>query len=166
MMRLSFAVALTLLSTTPAAAQTVVLVIEAGPARVDADALRREVAEASGREVVALSDTRAAAARESVSAGSADGRLWVLRHDRDGHTAWRTTEAATLARVIGELLASDWTHANGDVLDPWRWDPLRAALRLELMEPFARRTRYAWAELVDPFVAPDAWVDVLDPWSP
>lgn len=171
---LFIAVALSLLAT-PAAAQRapIVLVLEGSPAGLDAAALRRDVAEASGREVIALADARARLATESLAvAGSPDGRRWVLRHARDGHSAWRSTEVArpdalraTLVRVIGALLASDWAHANGEVLDPWRWDPLRAALRLELMEPFARRTRYAWSELVDPFVPAQVWIDLVDPWS-
>ncbi len=167
-----------LLAVRPAAAQAgaLVLVLEDESATVDAASLRHAVAAATGREVVALGDERAAGASDSLAVASADGRRWTLRYDRGARSVWRAEDVARPEAVAETLvtasralfaLASAWNHVNGDVLDPFapRWDPLADALRSELAEPFPPGVRYASAEVVDPFAPPPAWSDLVDPWA-
>lgn len=162
----------------PAAAQgaPLLLVVEDESATLDAASLRHAVAAASGREVVALGDARAAGAIDSLAVASADGRRWTLRYARGPLSMWRAEDvsapeaaADALARASRALfaLASDWPRVNGDVLDPFaaHWDPLDAALRGELVEPFAAAAPHASAEVVDPFAPPPAWSDLVDPWA-
>ncbi len=163
----------------PALAQDgpLVLVVDDDTARVDAAALRRDLAAATGRTVIRLADARAIGARDTLSLASVDGSRWVLRYDHGDASRWRAEDVArpdalrsTLIRASRDMLQEDdWARAASDVLDPFaastRWDPLRDALRMELLDPFSGRTRYSWTELVDPFAPPAAWVDLMDPWA-
>lgn len=191
------------LSASLAVAQApLVVIVDAGQVRLDADALRAEVGAATGREVVAATDPRAGESDLLVLA-HVGARRWVLRYQHADHVAWversvrpgalraalgrASVELATevLARALEPAAASRetavladaqqaprraWTlRPPTDLLDPFaRWDPLRMAFALALVEPFeAPRARARWAEVVDPFVHElGAPTDIVDPWSP
>lgn len=138
-----------------------VLVVDAPSASLEADALRREVARATGREVVGPSDPRAAH-RDLLVVAHASGTRWVIRYHPSA-----TPSSSTTCDVDPDALLTALTHASAalagrddaDLIDPFvGWDPLRDALALTLMDPFARRAPPAF----DPWIGP---VDLMDPWQ-
>lgn len=170
------AVMLLSLGLTPiASAQApVILVVDAGEAPVDVGRLRGALGEATGRAVVRATDPAVAPGAALVTVTRSSESRWVVRAQRGSMVAWGTEDAgddvegALAARCAALIdgLERDWAAIANDLLDPFRWDPLAIALRAELHYPFATRTRYEHAEIVDPFVSPHgARTDVLDPWS-
>jgi len=170
--------ALVVATATPAAAQDVVVVIDAGPVAVDAAALRAELAEAIDRPVLSLADEASRAADETLTIAHVGADRWVLRHQRGAQVTWVERASVepsavhtTLLEAAAALLEPATTFAgaelDSDVMDPFadRWDPLQIALATELHEPFDGGVAHATGELTDPFV--EVGADLLfDPWRP
>ncbi|MBX3270414.1 MAG: hypothetical protein KF729_09150 [Sandaracinaceae bacterium] len=161
-------------------AQSVVLVVDAGSARLDVEALRARVSAESGRALARLGDEGASPAAEALTIAFAGAGRWVLWHRRGAEDRWlerRASADATadvLARAATELLrpadadAAFGTRAGHDLVDPFarRWDPLRVALEGELVRPFVARGGMVYYGVSDPFAADATAVHLLDPWTP
>jgi hypothetical protein len=176
-----------------AANDTLVVVVEAGPLRLDLDALREELGRVTDREVISPADPRAGASDLLVMA-HAGGRRWVLRYQRgaDVLQAVRETRPGTLRAVLVQASAELATRAvaqatagaapaapeapPAEVAAPCpvpeaSWPPEQGA---DVMDPFVGwdPLRVALAlSLLEPFdraaVAPArwAWGTIVDPFA-
>src|SRR5690606_41328091 len=75
----------------PAQAQTqdvVVLVLDAGSVRVNADAVGRAIAAAIERPVVRMTDERAQSATARLTIAFSSPDRWVLRYEAHGQVDW------------------------------------------------------------------------------
>lgn len=152
--------ALALLSITPAwaSAQSVIVVVDPGPVRMNVRSMRADIAEASERTVVHLADEASREADETLTIARVDVGAWVLRHQRGTRVTWverRDVAAgalrATLIGAAAELLRMD--EASAEVASPPT--PERVAASTEIpAEPRAVTDGTGPGhDLVDPFAA-------------
>jgi hypothetical protein len=161
-MRLPSLLALTavLLVALPAAADApLVVVVDAGPLRLDADALRDEVASATGREVITPADPRATGSDLLVVA-HASGRRWVLRYQHGAASYWaereirpgalRTALAEASASLAQQAMAAPAAPAPEPVAEPTPPpEPTSAPCAVEAWPPETH------ADVVNPFLGWD-----------
>jgi len=173
----------------PAQAQTqdvVVLVLDAGSVRVNADAVGRAIAAAIERPVVRMTDERAQSATARLTIAFSSPDRWVLRYEAQGQVAWvsdRIARPETLRARLAELSQGLVERIKGSPAtrhrEAWSEDVV-LALQSEIVDPFAdqpplprsRPITVLWSEIVDPFRGdpPRAqrrkvWSEVLDPWA-
>lgn len=170
--------ALVTLFAAPAAAQPIVLLVDAGSS-MDGDALRRAVADRTGRNVVRLGDPAARGSHETLAiARVAADRFhvrWTLGESMAGleRAVPRRGRLDVLADAAAELLFANGrshdalaTVPGADLMEPFArplWDPLADALSRELHRPFPPGPTYA--DVVDPFRPIEADVALVDPWA-
>jgi hypothetical protein len=173
----------------PAAAQTeevVVLVLDAGSVRVNAEAVGRAIATAIARPVVRMTDERAQTATARLTIAFSTPDRWVLRYESQGQVAWVSDRIARpgvlrarLAELSQGLVERVGASPAAQRREAWSEDVI-LALQNEIVDPFAdqpalpraRPISVLWSEVVDPFRgdAPRAqprevWSEVLDPWA-
>jgi hypothetical protein len=158
-------------------ASPIVVTIDPGSARVSEVAVMREIAEATGRVIVAPSDPGAREAGERLSITREMPGRWSVRYVAPEANATRVVLARNvrevphmLARACRDLLFPPAeAPIEVDLVDPfggiWSWDPVAEAIRAELLEPFARPTHALYVSVVDPFAPAGLWVDLDDPWA-
>lgn len=171
-----------------AAERAVVLVVDAGAARINVDQLGRAIQTAIERPVVRMTDERAQQAEGRLTIAFSNPNRWVLRYESRGQVAWVSDRIARpgdlrdrLASLTQDLVArvdrgssAAPRHERGS----WSEDVI-LALQNEIVDPFendpprvrARPISVLWSEVVDPFRdAPrvrvgEVWSEVLDPWA-
>lgn len=173
----------------PAQAQTqdvVVLVLDAGSVRVNADAVGRAIAAAIERPVVRMTDERAQSATARLTIAFSSPDRWVLRYEAQGQVAWvsdRIARPGTLRARLAELSQGLVERVGGSPAtrrrEAWSEDVV-LALQSEIVDPFAdqpplprsRPITVLWSEVVDPFRGDppraqrrEVWSEVLDPWA-
>lgn len=165
-------------------AQSVLLVVDAGPARVDVDALQDRIAAEADRTLVRLGDEASRSTDETLTVAFAgEGRL-VFRYQHGTSDTWveragvspeqqiavAIEVAASLIRPPAGTAHADedfGTRAGADLVDPFaeRWDPLRTAIEGEIVRPFIARGGVVYVGVADPFAADPRAVHLLDPWT-
>jgi len=173
----------------PARAQTeevVVLVLDAGSVRVNAEAVGRAIATAIARPVVRMTDERAQAATARLTIAFSTPDRWVLRYESQGQVAWVSDRIARpgvlrarLAELSQGLVERVGASPAARRREAWSEDVI-LALQNEIVDPFAdepplpraRPISVLWSEVVDPFGADsprshprEVWSEVLDPWA-
>lgn len=168
----------------------VVLVIDSGPLRINADRLTRAVSRALTRDVVRFTDPRAAGAVERLTIAYDADRLWHVQLDARGRTV-TMIERAVSPGAIDSRLAEACRQAMAELemaqeapapAAPLSEPASRAYAQIghllwtqEILDPFVeaprpmRREIAIFSEVIDPF-APIAarrsvFSEVLDPWD-
>lgn len=166
--------------------EVIVLVVDAGSMRVNADSVGRAIAGAIDRPVVRMTDARAQSATARLTIAFSTPDRWVLRYESQGQVAWISDRIARpaslrarLAELSQDLVARVETSPAARRRDAWNEDVI-LALQNEIVDPFAgdpppRRSRpvsVLWSEVVDPFRSDpprahvrEVWSEVLDPWA-
>lgn len=192
------ALALAALALVPAAAQAqapedarpVVVVVDPGRARVSSDRFLRVIAAATGRDVVRITDARAADPAGTLTIAYEGSGGWLVRFDSRGHTAVTherirpgaldASIASAALRVIGDVDAA----AAGPAIpapaplaapEPTHDDRVLYVWVDEILDPFATlpppapRAVVTYSEVLDPFGPATArragWTEVIDPWD-
>jgi hypothetical protein len=151
------------------------LVVESGPVRLDAEALASAIHAETESEIVLTRE--GASTVLTITWLRAD--RWIVRverGDRSEHHIVSTGPSfvAALARSSRAVLsrlsapaARPFAWRDDDLLDPfhgrWAWDPLAAAVRDEVIAPFGHGPDFVCAAVADPFTR-EAAIDLLDPW--
>jgi len=104
-------VSLLLLSPGVAGAQSVIFVMDAGPAQLDTDVLRERIAEDAEREVLRMSDEASREATETLTIAWGGQGRWILRYQRGTYSAW-----SELSRIAPNALARSITDAAVELL--------------------------------------------------
>ncbi len=171
MTRIALALASLLLLPATGSAQSVLLVLDVGSARVDADALRERISAEADRTVVRLGDAASRDAAETLTVAFAGEDRWVLRHQRGATDTWLEREGMDAAIETAAALIREpedfGTRAGADLVDPFegRWDPLRVAIEGELVRPFIARGGMVYVGVEDPFARDGRAVHLMDPWT-
>jgi hypothetical protein len=165
--------------------RVVVLVIDAGSMRVNADSIGRAIEGALRRPVVRMTDERAQRATGRLTIAFSNPNRWVLRYEAEGQVAWvsdRILRPGALRSRLVELSQGLVTRLEGSSPErrrAWNEDVI-LALQNEIVDPFRddpprarpRPITVLWSEVVDPFRdqpararVTEVWSEVLDPWA-
>lgn len=164
----------------------VVLVVDAGSARLNTDQLGRAIAGAIDRTVVRLTDERAEQASGRLTIAYSTPDRWVLRYEAQGQVAWVSDRISRpgalrsrLVQLSRELVARIDASPAQQRRRAWIEDVV-VALQNELVDPFTdlgrpsrpRPISVLWSEVIDPFhgdppraQVTQIWSEVLDPWA-
>lgn len=165
--------------------EVLVLIVDAGPTRINLTALSTSISRSVGREVVRMTDDRAPTARGRLTIAFSPPNRWVLRYEAGGQVAWvsdRITRPGRLRNRLAELSSNVVRIVDGDRAQARRrerrasrraagagrttgtttsWDDeVIQALQDEIIDPFADTPR---RERRDPVTV--LWSEVVDPFA-
>jgi hypothetical protein len=166
----------------------IVLVIDAGTARISAARIQRALATALARDVVRITDDAATRAAGTLTIAFSAPNRWVVRYESGGTAVTITqrvtrpgTLTATLTRAATDAITQ--LEAAPREAPPPRAerrrsrDPYIITLADEIIDPFdglpppTHRAIHVFSEVIDPFEPAHRrdwtiWTEVLDPWVP
>lgn len=164
-----------------------VLVVDAGRARVNPDRLLRTVEGTLGRAVVRITDARASAAVGTLTFAHESRGRWLVRFDTTGGSASTIAEITrpgiydvTLAQAARRVVAEIETQPAPTPSPPSAQAPRSTDFHYvgwadEILDPFSgvpappRRELAIASEVLDPFAPVAArrvtFSEVLDPWG-
>ena len=141
------------------AQDVLVVTIEPGPVRVNADRLRQQIAESTSLTVVGLIDERAQGADSALTIARAGNREWVLRYRSGATDVWARQTLAPGAVRRGLVAAGRDLIARGQRQAPVARATVPAAVT-PAPTPVAPHTE-SWVrhdvDVMDPFAATDHW---------